>query len=204
MKKWRIVWHHIRISFQKIHLVDKCLLLLMLVLLSQSAYILFTNSGQVVEANHIDIIIRTASASIFGYLLSANFIQHSKATTPTKKETIQATDPLTQNTEQADALQHGIDFVSSDTAANPVSDSANSTTAPPKQEQIPPCARIQIITATVIALFCLLALIFVRDVAGHDNSTNPTTSAVVAQFRDFVSGCVGFLIGCPTPRSSEH
>lgn len=57
-------------------------------------------------------------------------------------------------------------------------------------------------TITAIGLFCLVTLMALRNlslwdpaVAGSDSAT-----ATVAQFRDFVSGCVGFLIGSPPVR----
>ncbi len=169
MKQCHRVWNRIRVSFRKIHLIDKCLLLLMLVLLSQSAYILLANNGSVAETNHIDVIVRTASASIFGYLISANFIQHG-GSAPSETKEQQEPDTKAQQDEP----------------------------------RPPVCARIQIITATAIALFCLITLIVVRNMSGHDGTTNPSTAAVIAQFRDFVSGCVGFLIGCPTPKSEDR
>ena len=61
-------------AFNRIPLVDKCLLVFFLVLLTQSAYSLFSHNGTGSEIEHIDVIVRTSSAAIFGYILSANFI----------------------------------------------------------------------------------------------------------------------------------
>ena len=58
----------------RIPLVDKCLLVFFLALLTQSAYSLFSHNGTGSEIEHIDVIVRTSSAAIFGYILSANFI----------------------------------------------------------------------------------------------------------------------------------
>ena len=61
-------------ALNRIPLVDKCLLVFFLVLLTQSAYSLFSHNGTGTEIEHIDVIVRTSSAAIFGYILSANFI----------------------------------------------------------------------------------------------------------------------------------
>lgn len=61
----------------RIHPVDKSLLLFMLVLLIQSAYSMFCPGGTGQAAEDIDIIVRTSAAAIFGYFLSANFIRHT-------------------------------------------------------------------------------------------------------------------------------
>ena len=59
--------------------------------------------------------------------------------------------------------------------------------------------RLQILIATVIGVFCLVTLILMRDLGGgSDAGWSATAAATITQFRDFVSGCVGFLIGCPT------
>ena len=59
----------------------------MAVLLVQSAYSLFSGGKSAGEGGHIDVIVRTASAAVFGYFLSANFIRRS---TPDVAAQIQA------------------------------------------------------------------------------------------------------------------
>lgn len=66
----------IRPELAGIHLVDKCLILFMTILLIQSACTLLGFPGNTAQANEIDVIIRTSSAAIFGYFLSANFIRN--------------------------------------------------------------------------------------------------------------------------------
>ena len=44
----------------------------------QSAYSLFAHNSSNSEIEHVDVIVRTSAASIFGYLLSANFILQSR------------------------------------------------------------------------------------------------------------------------------
>ncbi len=48
-------------------------MLIMLILLLQSAYNIFLDEPAYQEENTIDVIVRTSQAAIFGYFLSANF-----------------------------------------------------------------------------------------------------------------------------------
>ena len=60
---------------------------------------------------------------------------------------------------------------------------------------------LQVAAATGIGLFCLAVLLLLRNTPLGDAAMEAQPdrlTATVAQFRDFVSGCVGFLIGCPT------
>lgn len=140
----------------RLHPVDRSLLLFMAVLLGQSAYSLFFPPATAAW-DSIDIVIRTASASIFGYFLSAGF-----AVGPTPD--------------------------------GPAADGGHSL----EPAAHPSACRPQIAAATGIGLFCLLTLLVLRNTGA---ALSPAVSATVVQFRDFVSGSVGFLIGCPTHRS---
>ena len=57
-------------------------------------------------------------------------------------------------------------------------------------------------TITAIGLFCLVTLLALRNLSLWDpaEAGSDSATATVAQFRDFVSGCVGFLIGSPPGR----
>ena len=48
-------------------------------------------------------------------------------------------------------------------------------------------------------IFCLVTLLVLRNLSQWDLTAaeSDSVAATVVQFRDFVSGCVGFLIGCP-------
>lgn len=56
----------------RIRLMDRCLLAYMAILLAQSAYSLFS-AALGTETGGIDIIVRTSTAAVFGYFLSANY-----------------------------------------------------------------------------------------------------------------------------------
>lgn len=176
MKRVRHCLHCTKKELLQIHLVDKCLILFMLVLLAQSAYTLFSAHSLAKESSDIDVIVRTSSAAIFGYFLSANFIRRSSLSKGAPELQKSPENPLPE-----------------DTAASGQPDI-----------QTEAASRLQIIAATTIGLFCMITLLILRDsISGSSPAANNASiTATVTQFRDFVSGCVGFLIGCPTCSSS--
>ena len=187
----------LRTGLGKIHPMDRGLLLFLAVLLSQSAYSLFVPGGESQFTGDIDIIVRTSSAAIFGYLLSGNFIDRVPAGCSCKA--VSKTD-LTAPTEgPVGRLRGQIGFTDGETTPAAGSAQGTGSAAPPAA-----CC-LQIVTATAIGLFCLGVLIALRNLAPADDPRlpSPAVIAIVAQFRDFVSGCVGFLIGTPTRLAGE-
>ncbi|MDR3766354.1 MAG: hypothetical protein Q3Y08_04870, partial [Butyricicoccus sp.] len=146
-------------------------------------------SGQ--TASDIDVLVRTSAAAIFGYFLSANFSSASAQTPITTSSHILSTaDNATDHATVKNTIGFGEHTLESGSAQS----TAGGNT--------PTTCNVQIAVATGIGLFCLLALIVLRNVSqwypALDESA--TIAATIVQFRDFVSGCVGFLIGCRTSR----
>lgn len=186
----------------RIHPVDKSLLLFMLVLLIQSAYSMFCPDGTGPAAEDIDIIVRTSAAAIFGYFLSVNFTRRSASggQTPANPpgHTLEAggSTPPDPNTPAA-----RIGFSDAQGTAEPASPEPGATGAETTSSNENSAANcLQVVVATVIGLFCLVTLLVLRNLSQWDlvPAESDSVAASVAQFRDFVSGCVGFLIGCPT------
>ena len=176
-----------------IHLVDWCLLLFMAVLMIQTAVGLFLPGEGGEQSDSIDIVVRTSSAAVFGYILSANFSRCASAST-SKTSGGQANEVQTTATMEGPVAQIGFQA--------PAEESGGSLerTGPgviQEENAQGPENRLQIVTATVIGLFCLLTLLLLRWRGVPEGGT-----AAVVQLRDFVSGCVGFLIGCPTQNSN--
>lgn len=146
MKRLGTWWTHLCKTISMIRPADRCLVLFMAVLLVQSAYSLFSGGKSAGEGGHIDVIVRTASAAIFGYFLSAR-----EEGTPEQRRT---------------------------------------------------CHCLRAAAAAGIGLFCLATLLILRNLALWDagSAGGESVTATVAQFRDFISGCVGFLIGAPPPK----
>ena len=92
------------------------------------------------------------------------------------------------------------------------SDSGESTAEPgaaQTKESLSPediaANRLQVIVAAGIGLFCLIVLLALRNLTqwGLVSAESDSVAATVVQFRDFISGCVGFLIGCPTHSNNQ-
>lgn len=193
----------VRTAWQQLHLVDRCLLVLMAVLLAQSTYTLFFPSGDSPLSGSIDTVIRTSAASIFGYFLSANFAtrdQQEQPTPPSLQKSSAATPESTLSS--AAAPKNQIGFVPSPTSpqAGGIQTQENNSS-----EGQPRCCRLQVLAAACMGLFCLVVLIVIRNtgLGGASPEESSSLTATVSQFRDFISGCVGFLIGCPASQQSS-
>ena len=193
----------VRTAWQQLHLVDRCLLILMAVLLAQSTYTLFFPGGDGQLSGSIDIVIRTSAASIFGYFLSANFAardqQEPSAPASLPKS---AAVPPEATPGSAAAPKNQIGFVSAPTSPQTGGIQAQETGS---SAESPRCCRLQVLAAACMGLFCLVVLILRRTMGSSGTSPEASSAltATVSQFRDFVSGCVGFLIGCPSSQQSS-
>ena len=176
----------VRAAWKRLHLVDRCLLLIMAVLMLQSLYTLFFPGWDSQLSGSIDVVVRTSAAAVFGYFLSANF-----AARDAEAAISSSAGPVNQ-----------IGFVSG-TQADTGEIQLQSDPVLPQQ---PGCrCAPQILVAACIGLFCLVTLILLRNMGVDDEALAKSSSltATVSQFRDFVSGCVGFLIGCPSAQQSS-
>lgn len=182
-------------AWAKIPFVDKCLCAFLAILLGQSAYSLFSVAAASSNSN-IDVIVRTSTAAIFGYFLSANFGRTS--TSNSQKTSSAPPQTLDSSVFTSPAPQARIGFKSPAsgepgdlTALPPAKPSSQSPKHIPEQ--------FQAMAATLIGLFCLITLLVLQNFPALSNVTGTQSEvATIAQFRDFVSGCIGFLIGYPT------
>lgn len=190
-------------AWKQLHLVDRCLLILMVVLMAQSTYTLFFPGRDSSLSSSIDIVVRTSAAAIFGYFLSANFAARDGLKQPTPSISPE------NRTESAESIPNGlsapknqIGFVSDTTSTVSGGILAQEDASPAEQPQ---CCGLQVLVAACIGMFCLGALILLRDIGFGTVSLAESSSltATVTQFRDFISGCVGFLIGCPSPQQNQ-
>ena len=189
MKQRLAVWQE---TLCRIHPVDKSLLLFMLILLLQSAVNLFLPASDSSITGDIDIVVRTSAAAIFGYFLSANFIGHDEASGQATQSAQAHILKAGNGPVQDSAPRAQIGFSAAETAP----DSA----APPVQMPQQSIRCLQVRASTFIGLFCLIALLILRNLTqlGIVSPASDSVTGTIVQFRDFISGCVGFLIGCPT------
>lgn len=159
-----------------ISLRDKCLVIFMFAFILQSASSLFYRSLGLYAGN-VDVVVRTTMAAIFGYFISSNFM--SKEYVEKKKDTEPKLKVKCECKVEEELAQ--------ESEAEQNQDSQNQDN------------RIQIMIITAIGLISLFILIFARE--GVDMPQDAL--ATLSQFRNFVSGCVGFLIGIP-PEKKER
>lgn len=165
--------------WKKIHLSDKCLFIFMCALLIQATFGLFFRVGDGGSTNGIDVIVRTSAAAIFGYFLSGNFAKEKKE--EKSCDTCKPTEKVEIETMDGD-------------------DSPEDYEKKSVYEEDEVTGQVQIIIATVVGMFCFIVLTVIRNSMNAMQASDATqdATAVVSMFRDFVSGCVGFLIGSPT------
>ena len=194
MKLLKIIIMRFQKALSQIHLIDKCLIIIMSLLLFQSAYSLHLNTATALEINTIDIIIRTATASIFGYFLSSNFICHSN-----QNDDFLNLEEKKRNSSKEMRSNSIYLYNSSETQSDIENFKENISQKSSPEPYI--THHLQIIITTTIAFFCLLILIVVRDTPSFSEADLTASSlATISQFRDLISGCIGFLIGVPTTK----
>lgn len=188
MKRICAWWNGVRRGWHSVHLVDRSLIVFMVLLLGQSALGLFFPWGGNETASNIDIVIRTSSAAIFGYFLSGNFTRRQE-TAWSGTHGDQAYKIRESGEGQAKSR---IGFTADDGALLPGGAATGPATCP--------AACLQVTAASYIGIFCLVTLMVLRNTGWGEAASS---DAVVIQFRDFVSGCVGFLIGSPTSETGR-
>lgn len=158
------------------------------ILLVQSAVsLVFPASPENTLQHDIDVIVRTAAASIFGYFLSGPLQKNSEA-----EQLLSAPAPaaLAPENTSAATVKNKIGF-----AVGDVSQESGGIQLT-QQKRAAASHKPHIAAATCIGLFCLVSLILLRNSGWTPGTDTTAAAATVAQFRDFISGCIGFLIGC--------
>lgn len=201
MSRQRSHLNNLRRAVRRIHPVNKSLLFLMLVLLIQSTVSLFLPGDASQITRDIDVIVRTSAAAIFGYFLSASFLRNAavsgQATSSQAPHILETGAELSGESTGAKAR---IGFTSEEPGlesggTEDQNSSASSSAA----------SCLQITIAAAIGLFCLITLLVLRNSAqlGLLSTDSSSVAAAVTQFRDFISGCIGFLIGSPALPSDQ-
>ncbi len=189
-------FRNIKNFFMHIKLIDKCLIFFMFIFLAQSIYSLFSGEKETYYTSSIDIVVRTTSAAIFGYFLSANFIKKSTNVNSgsNSPNTIITPPPVSIEGEGKDAPVNGVVKNKIGFTGNTVQpDIPELPTHIQSKDDSDSTSNQQIIITTIIGVVSLCAILIARN-------TIPLTAAstpVISHLRDFVSGCVGFLVGCP-------
>lgn len=201
MIKGTVWWKRVCAVLAKIHIVDKFLIIFMLLLMFQSTHNLFANHTATGESAHIDVIVRSSTAAIFGYFLSTNFMRHTSNRSKNKVDSNSKSYTKDAPTVSDGVIQNRIGFEAHDSDNTlRVTEIGNTDSEINQSSNESSVSKLQIIVTSIIGLFCLAVLIIARDISAlnTDMTASITATATATQFRDFVSGCIGFLIGCPT------
>lgn len=139
---------------RNVKLVDQYVIIIMVVLLLQSLLTLLLSREPDLLGVRIDTVLRTTMASIFGYIVSSNFIGGRGDSESAEYE--------------------------------------NKNNVPQTRQQIRQ-SEVQIRLVGRICVFSVFVLLIIR----YCLQSGDMMTAYVSLYRDFVSGCVGFLIGMP-------
>ncbi len=187
----------IKNACKTVKLMDFFLIVILLLLIFQSVYSLFFNDpSDNGPMSRIDLIFRTSLTSIYGYILSANFLS-SQSVTPNKNN-IKGSQPpkkLVSNT-NSNVITNKIGFttgtVENIEANAPIIEDVDTI----------PCTcgfnseQIQIFIVGSLGVLALVILIIVRNI----NIERSYSEAILGQLINMVSAATGFLIGIPTKK----
>lgn len=182
-------------TLKQIRLVDKCLIIFMILLMGQTVYNLFINESISLNSNMLDVVVRTTSASIFGYFISSNFLSRNQTKANDCNKQINYSSP-----ENSYSSFNNLKLDSNKNVLQNIDEMSTDQTYLELYEENKKLKEInnqQIIIVTIIGVISLIVLIIVR------NSNYSTTYSLgsLSQLRDFVSGCVGFLLGYPIKKN---
>ena len=171
-------------------LVDVFLLLFMAVLLLYMGYTLLWGHPSSNEVDPIGVIVRTSSASIFGYLISSNFSMgnssNPKESLNSQSSGLYVQPPAGHSNQQ---IRSAIGFSAGKDAADAQEGNSPSGVFHDSQRD---CNQIQVCVVCTIGLVSLCILFF----SNANPEMTPEWTAMISQLRDFVAACIGFLISC--------
>lgn len=167
--------------------VDGFLILFLLLLLIQSAFNLLFDQTFAADTNAIDVVVRTSTALIFGSFLSGQ----DKVETPStqaKSTPAPVTLPSALPSENIPSGQIGF-------SAPMPSSSLDEVPSPPSFSEKPAVdtrtrPNLSVIVVALVGLFSMILLLIVRNFT----TVTPGMAATLSQLRDFVCGCIGFLV----------
>ncbi len=179
--------------WRRVCFVDKFLLLTLLILLAEISCTLFFSLPSGKEANTIDVMVRTSAAAIFGYFVSANFDKGKKV----QNSTAAAPKELSPSPPSSTTVKGQLGFSAESSSKKPEKGFASGSTK--KTGCSRRACKQEIIVAVIGAAALGILLVFRNFGMEHDSA-----AGTVAQLRDFVSGCVGFLISSISSGDEEE
>ena len=176
--------------WKEIAISDKALIIIISILLVQCVYNLFT--PEPVSSNEITIcvIVRTTVASIFGYFLSENFLNHNRSQQKNSKTEITVTSDDNININDYLKISNNNNNNNNNVTSKFKTKNKSATFQTESKYYI--CNRtLQVIIALSVCIITLGSLLIAHDFHLISEDTNPT----IIQFRDLIASCIGFLLG---------
>lgn len=179
-KKSRI-FKIIKKCWKEISFKDKGLIFIMGILLAQCIYSLYSPEPTNPDYVTINVIVRTGVASIFGYFFSANFLSKAKKNKNDESYKFKVFGQLSQNKQERNEDELNI-HVNSEVEETQIEE----------DKEIYFCNKtLQNAIAIILCVITLISLI----VGMNLDIISKNSTASISQFRDLISGCIGFLLG---------
>lgn len=175
--------------WKEIAISDKALIIIISILLVQCVYNLFT--PEPVSSNEITIcvIVRTTVASIFGYFLSENFLNHNRSQQKNSRTEITVTSD--DNINIKDDLKTSNNNNNNNNVTSKFKTKNKSSTDQTESKYYICNRTLQVIIALSVCIITLGSLLIAHDFHLISEDANPT----IIQFRDLIASCIGFLLG---------
>lgn len=190
-------------TWNKFQLADKFLLIIMAILMIQTAHNLFFHEIVMQDSDALDVVIRTTTAAIFGYFMSSNFRTGNKTLynihQPTAVAIASPPSSSTSTKTNSDTRSSFNSSPKSKIGFNPdaaLPETEDIHTQWSNNNQYETDNPVQIIVVATIGIISLIFILFARNCG----SMNSEAVATLSQLRDFISGSVGFLIGLSTKK----
>lgn len=171
-------------ALQRLSPVERILLVLLALLFAQFFLVLMGEEQP--ETQTIDVVMRSAAATIFGYFIGG--VSGEEA----PEERVEAVSRAALSGKSGEEPLGRIGFATQAEASR----EGDAPVQAPRTVRSPSAGRrTQIWIAGAIALASMALLMLARDVgACHKNLGTDSGLATLAQLRDFVSGSIGFLV----------
>ncbi|MDY3361447.1 MAG: hypothetical protein SOY04_13820 [Clostridium celatum] len=170
----------IKRCWSEISFKDKGLILIMIILIIQCIHNLYTPDPTNTDYVTVNVMIRTSVASIFGYFLSSNFLVRNKEEESYIDEENDYKFKILQNELQEDNIRGKVETEY---------DEEKEITR--EKERYFCNKTLQNAIAIILCITIIISLI----IGVNFNIVPAGADSKISQFRDLISGCIGFLLG---------
>lgn len=174
------VGRYIKRCWREISFKDKGLILIMIVLLLQCIHNLYSPAPTSQSYMTINLIIRTSVAAIFGYFLSSNFLS-KLAIDKSIDDKLRILEQILEDNEIDNELK------------NKYSKKLKKEQLEEEQEQEGYVCNKNLQNGIAVGICILIIICLIIGI--NFKLISDGADAIITQFRDIISGCIGFLLG---------